>query len=155
MKKQFAAYGSLLSMIVLVAFVSGGPPDVPQDAPQVATGVVFHDANNNLRFDEGDRPLAGVRVSNSRQIAKTDENGRYELPVTDDTLLFVIKPRGWRTPLDENKLPQFYYNHKPHGSPHFKYPGVAPTGALPESVNFPLYEQQEPDQFRAILFGDP
>ena len=34
-----------------------------------------------------------------------------------NTILFVIKPRGWRTPLTDDMLPQFYYIHKPHGSP--------------------------------------
>src|SRR5690606_8316469 len=30
-----------------------------------------------------------------------------------------------------------------------------PTGPLPASIDFPLYPQEEPGQFRAILFGDP
>jgi hypothetical protein len=51
-------------------------------------------------------------------------------------------------------LPRFYYIHKPQGSPAFKFPGVAPTGPLPESIDFPLYPQAEPDSFRAVLFGD-
>lgn len=123
--------------------------------PEVATGIVFHDVNGNGRWDEGDKPLPRVRVSNGREIVSTDENGRYRLPVDDDTAIFVLKPRGWRTPIDENQLPRFYYLHKPHGSPDLKYAGVAPTGPLPESVDFPLYPQDEPDTFRAILFGDP
>ena len=47
------------------------------------------------------------------------------LEVSDDTILFVIKPRGFMTPVDENRLPKFYYIHKPHGSPEgLKYAGV-------------------------------
>src|SRR5690606_24329289 len=68
-------------------------------APQTARGLVFHDSNGNRRFDEGEKPLKGIRVSNGRDIVKTDDEGRYELPVDDDTIVFVIKPRGWRTPL--------------------------------------------------------
>src|SRR5262249_44368416 len=83
-----------------------------------------------------------------------DDRGRYELPVTDDTILFVIKPRGWRTPLSDDLLPRFYYIHKPHGSPELTYPGVSPTGPLPESVDFPLTPHEEPDRFQAILFCD-
>lgn len=124
------------------------------DRPQSARGVVYHDVNGNRRFDTGDEPLPNVRVSNGGQIVSTGADGRYELSVTDDTALFVLKPRGWRTPLSELQLPQFYYLHKPHGSPQSKYPGVAATGPLPESVDFPLYPQAEPEQFRAILFGD-
>jgi hypothetical protein len=120
-----------------------------------ATGVVFHDVNGNQKFDEGDKPLPGVRVSNGREVAATDAAGRYRLPVDDDTIIFVIKPSGWRTPLSKTKLPRFYYIHKPHGSPKSRYAGVAPTGPLPKSIDFPLYPQNEPEQFQAIIFGDP
>lgn len=123
-------------------------------SPPQATGVVYHDVNGNQTFDHGDRPLPGVRVSNGSQIVATDGNGRYALPVDNDTILFVIKPRGWKTPLNEYNLPQFYYIHKPEGSPPSKYPGVEPTGPLPESVNFPLTPQHEPQEFKAIMFGD-
>ncbi len=125
------------------------------DAPQQARGVVFHDANGNRQFDPGEKPLAGIRVSNGKDIVKTDKNGRYELPVDVDTILFVVKPRGWQVPLSENELPRFYYIHKPMGSPNLKFAGVAPTGPLPASVDFPLSPQKEPETFKALLFGDP
>jgi hypothetical protein len=59
------------------------------------------------------------------------------------------------TPVDRHRLPKFYYLHKPGGSPKLKYPGVAPTGPLPASIDFPLHPQREPDRFRAIFFADP
>ena len=126
-----------------------------EKATAVAQGRIFHDANGNSQFDETDRPLSNIRVSNGREIVRTDFAGQYQLPVDDDTILFVIKPSGWRTVLSDDKLPQFYYIHKPHGSPALKYPGVEPTGPLPASVDFALYPQREPTRFRAILFGDP
>ncbi len=122
---------------------------------QTARGRVFHDQNGNGRVDAGEPGLAGMRVSNGKSITQTDADGRYELQVTDDTSVFVIKPRGWRTPLNEHRLPQFYYLHKPQGSPPSEFPGVAPTGPLPESIDFALMPQEEPAQFKAILFGDP
>ncbi len=122
---------------------------------ETARGVVFHDANGNGRFEAGEPTLPNMRVSNGREIVKTNADGRYELEVDDDDILFVIKPSGWRTPLDDNHLPRFYYVHKPAGSPSSKFPGVAPTGPLPKSINFALYPQREPEQFRAVLFGDP
>ena len=125
------------------------------DGDQTASGVVFLDQNNNRTFDSGEQPLAGIKVSNGRQIVSTDAAGKYELSVDDDDAIFVIKPRGMRTPLSEYKLPQFYYIHKPHGSPDLVFKGIEPTGPLPSSIDFPLYEQAEPEQFRAILFGDP
>jgi hypothetical protein len=136
-------------------------PASPQDAtaatpPRVARGVVFEDKNENGKRNEGEKPLAGIGVSNGRDIVRTDDTGRYELPVTDDTIVFVLKPSGWRTPLSEDMLPRFYYIHKPNGSPEtFQYAGVAPTGPLPESIDFPLIPQREPKRFRAIMFGDP
>jgi lysophospholipase L1-like esterase len=121
---------------------------------QTATGTVFHDTNGNRRLDRGEPALAGMRVSNGREIVRTGRDGTYRLPVGEDTILFVIKPSGLRTPLDANGLPEFYYIHKPAGSLPSAFPGVAPTGPLPESVDFPLYPQAEPEQFQAILFGD-
>jgi hypothetical protein len=153
MNKTLVTLASILAIAASVMAV--GRWATGDSDPQFAVGVVFHDVNNNGQFDEGEKPLASVRVSNGREIVATGENGRYRLPVDDDTALFVIKPRGWRTPLNENLLPRFYYLHKPHGSPELKFAGVAPTGPLPASVDFPLYPQDEPDAFRAILFGDP
>ncbi len=127
----------------------------PSDEARVAQGVVFHDANGNGRRESQEMGLPGVKVSNGRDVTATDGQGRYQLSVDDDDIVFVIKPAGWRTPLDENNLPRFYYVHKPQGSPELKYPGVPPTGPLPAAIDFPLYPQREPQQFRAVLFGDP
>ncbi len=148
---RFPVFGALLLALVC--------PDVgtaeQQSAPEHATGVVFVDANRNEKFDAGEQPLAGVRVSNGRDVVVTGADGRYSLPVSDDCAIFVIKPSGYRTPLSRDLLPRFYYIHKPNGSPELRFGGVPPTGPLPESIDFPLYKQDEPEQFRAVLFGDP
>lgn len=124
-------------------------------AAQTARGVVFHDANENGVRDASEPGLAGVGVSNGREVVLTGNDGRYALPVTNDTILFVIKPRGYRPPLNEHNMPQFHYLHKPDGSPpNLRYRGVDPTGPLPESVDFPLIAQEEPDRFTALFFGD-
>lgn len=121
---------------------------------QTAKGVVYLDQNDNQRRDAEEPGLEGVRVSNGRDITMTDAEGRYELEVDDDQIIFVIKPRNYRTVINEDQLPQFYYIHKPAGSPPSRFPGVAPTGPLPDSIDFPLYKTEEPDVFRAIMFGD-
>ncbi len=123
-------------------------------AAQSAKGIVFEDTNGNQKYDPEEAGVAGVRVSNGMQIIETDANGAYELPVTDDTILFVIKPDGYQVPLNEENLPQFYYNHKPSGSPELKYAGVEPTGPLPNSVDFPLRKVTEPEEFKILLFAD-
>lgn len=121
----------------------------------LARGTVFHDANRNGTREDGETGIEAVAVSNGEQVVLTDAQGRYELPVTDDTTLFVIKPRDWMTPVDRNGLPQFYYHHKPAGSPTpMQYPGVAPTGPLPPAIDFPLFPQPDQDRFRIAVFGD-
>lgn len=121
-----------------------------------ARGIVFEDRNQNGLRDAGERGLPAVPVSNQREVVLTDSEGKWSLPYDEDTIFFVIKPSGWATPLDANNLPQFYYVHKPAGSPqHFEYRGVDPTGSLPKSIDFPLHPQTEPDRFRTIFFGDP
>jgi hypothetical protein len=120
-----------------------------------AEGVVFHDLNRNGVRDPGEPGLRGVRVSNQREVVKTDWRGRWRLPSAEDTIFFVVKPRGWMTAVNQHMLPQFYYIHKPHGSPPLKYEGVAPTGPLPKSIDFALYPQKEPKEFKAIFFADP
>lgn len=126
----------------------------PTQSP-VAQGYVFEDKNGNAVMDRGERGLSGVKVSDQYTITRTDSRGHWQLPLRgDDVRFFVIKPRGWMTPVDEHQLPQFYYNHKPAGSKKTHFPGVAPTGPLPKSINFALHKQKEPDQFTALFFGD-
>ena len=155
--KRLASIAIPFCVIVALTVLSqrGRDLQAKQQKPHMVTGVVFHDTNDNGKHDSGESVLKGIRVSNGRKIVKTDSSGKYQLPIDDDSIVFVIKPSGWRTPLNENLLPRFYYIHKPNGSPKLRYPGVGPTGALPDSVDFPLYPQEEPKTFKAIMFGDP
>ncbi|PSJ19622.1 Cna protein B-type domain containing protein, partial [Halomonas sp. ND22Bw] len=50
------------------------------------------------------------------------------------------------------------YVHRPGGTPAglgLRYPGLAPTGPLPESLDFPLQRVDEPVAFDVLLFTDP
>lgn len=126
-----------------------------QSGADEATGTVYNDKNANGARDAGERGIPNVLVSNGVDIAVTDRAGRYHLSVSEDTVLFVIKPRGWKTPVGPgNEIPRFYYIHKPLGSPAMKYAGVAPTGPLPASVDFPLQQRREDKRFRMLCFGD-
>jgi len=130
---------------------------LPQTAEgrRYAEGIVYHDRNGSGKWEPGDVGIAGVCVSNGREVVKTDKDGRWRLPIDDDTILFVIKPSGWKVPLGEDNLPRYYYIHKPKGSPGYKFAGVAPTGPLPSLIEFPLQKQKEDPKFRMVLFGDP
>lgn len=131
--------------------------ELPRDEQgnSFAEGYVFHDRNGNGKREDGDTGVGGVSVSNGRDVVVTDRTGKWRLPVTEDTILFVIKPSGWKVPVGEANLPKYYYIHKPKGSPPYRYAGVAPTGPLPTSIDFPLEPQKESNKFRMILFGDP
>lgn len=125
-------------------------------AQDAATGTVYLDANNSATLDAGESGLAGIKVSNGREVVETDQDGKYTISVGDDTIVFVVKPTGYRTAIDKDNLSRFYYIHKPNGSPKdLKFPGVAPTGPLPKTINFPLYKQDEPKAFDVLFFGDP
>jgi hypothetical protein len=150
--------GALLAGLTLSPMTRALPLDrLPKDAQgnRFAEGYVFHDRNGSGKRETGDNGIPGVCVSNGRDVVKTDRNGRWRLPVTEDTVLFVIKPSGYAVPVDENGIARSYYVHKPEGSPKYRYEGVEATGALPESIDFGLRQQKEDDRFRMILFGDP
>ena len=72
--------------------------------------------------------------------------------------VFVIKPSGWMTPVDPaTQLPRFSHLHLPEGTPaeiEPRFAGLAPTGALPDSINFGLRRHSEPAAFNVILFTD-
>jgi hypothetical protein len=127
---------------------------VESGGQQIARGVVFNDADGDGVRDAGEEGISGVRVSNGLDVVTTDSRGAYEVPVDDDTIVFVVKPTGWMTATNRANLPRFFYIHKPAGSPDLEYAGVAPTGPLPESIDFPLHKQDEPRRFHVTFFGD-
>ena len=129
----------LVSLATLTSF------NLVATANDYVTGVVFLDRNENGSRDRGERGIPGVAVSNGREVTKTDRRGRYRLPIEPENVVFVTQPTGYSVPLDENNLPQFFYIHYPDGTPNvaaFNFPVIEPTGALPESVDFPLLRER-------------
>ncbi|MEM1150047.1 MAG: metallophosphoesterase N-terminal domain-containing protein, partial [Pseudomonadota bacterium] len=110
-----------------------------RDGADTVRGTVFEDVNQNGRRDASEPGLAGVKVSNGRDVVETSADGDYALPARSDMSVFVIQPSGFQVPHDENWVPQIAYEHKPAGSPKpLRYGGLPSTGALPEAINFPL-----------------
>lgn len=122
---------------------------------QAVKGIVYEDANRNGIKERKEKGLTNIAVTNGREVVLTDKNGAYQLSIADNAIISVIKPSGYSIPVNKDNLPQFFYNYKPSGSPESKFKGVAPTGKLPESVNFGLTQQKEDDNFTALIFGDP
>ncbi|MCH8132062.1 MAG: calcineurin-like phosphoesterase family protein [Myxococcales bacterium] len=145
----------LVLLLLLCACATTGEP-AGTEATAWAHGFVFADHDGDGRKGIFERGLRGVAVSNGRDVVRTDWRGRWRLPADDDVTFFVVKPRGWMTPVDENGLPRFYRIHRPAGSPDdLKFPGVPPTGALPASIDFPLHRRSEWRDFSVLVFGDP
>jgi hypothetical protein len=111
------------------------------------SGLVFEDLDGSGVASAANPGLAGVLVSNGREIAVTGADGRYTLPLPDEATIFVVKPAGFMPPLEpETNLPRFYRHHQPKGSPpelNLTFEGLAPTGPMPASVDFALRRHDE------------
>lgn len=152
MKRGAKIYGMKKNvLLLLLLFIT-----VIAYSQQSAKGYVYEDINNNRKKDRREKGISNIAVSNGSDVVLTDESGLYTLPVSEGNTIFVIKPKGYRTAVNEDFIPLFYYHYKPDGSPDsLNYKGVSPTGTLPKTVNFALYRQVEPENFSAIVFGDP
>jgi hypothetical protein len=124
-------------------------------APEMATGTVFHDLSRDGVHQDDEPGVEGVVVSNGRDVATTDAEGRYELPVLDDMTVMVHEPAAWDVPVNEDGVPQFFYIHKPEGTPEpLRYGGLAPTGPLPVEINFPMIRTGVSEDFTCVMMGD-
>ena len=110
----------------------------------IASGTVFEDRNGDARRAKGARGIPGVMVSNGVDVTLTDSEGRWSIPVQSGDHIFVITPSHWTT---AGRGPSsFSYLHQPDGTPvaaKLCSPAIAPTGALPESIDFPLLRQPQ------------
>jgi hypothetical protein len=127
------------------------------EAPCFATGKVFIDRDRDGRLGADEAGVAGVSVSNGREVVRTDEDGAYRLPVFEQpggTTLFITKPAAFDVPLDALNVPQFSYHHIPNGSPSLRFGGLPASGPLPRAINFPLVPSHQDEHFKAIISGD-
>jgi hypothetical protein len=142
--------------LIGVVGLAAAAPALAQSTGEVAEGRVFLDRNRNDTLDGSEPGIAGVAVTNGRDVVTTDAEGRYRLPVQGETVIRITKPAGYAIPTDANQLPQFSYVHDAEGSRRdFRYPGVAPTGPLPDQIDFPLYEGEARERFEVVLISDP
>ena len=126
-----AASASALALTVGAGFVQ-------QTA--MASGFVFHDRHGMGRRRIGDPGIAGIMVSNGRDVVLTDADGRWRLPASDGDSLFVIKPAHWAAPLGKSGIA-----HASH---------LQLIGAPSASIDFPLTRREESRRFEALLLAD-
>lgn len=124
------------------------------NANETIKGYVFIDRNRNGRRDRFEFGLPGAMVSNGLEVVKTNWRGFYELPARDNMTVFLTKPAGFNVPVDRNNIPQFSYHHLPEGSPELRFGGLAPTGALPTELNFPVIKTRNKKKFKIAVSGD-
>ncbi|MCA9437891.1 MAG: metallophosphoesterase, partial [Candidatus Omnitrophica bacterium] len=141
------------ALIAILGVLTGFPPAA--SVAETAKGVVFADINGNGKQDNGENGIPKIMVSNQREVVETDSEGAYQIEVDDDDIIMIVKPDAYELPVNKDHLPQFFYIHKPKGSPEQKYPGVKPTGPLPESIDFPLIPTESKTDYDVVVFGDP
>ena len=129
-------------------------------------GLVFEDRNRDGRRQPHEPGIPGVMVSDGLNVVTTNGDGRYALPLPSEAdeaagiSIFITKPDGFEVPVDENNIPQFFYHHKPNGSPpnvrgeSFRFGGLEPTGPLPWRINFPLIRSKKKLKFKIVVSGD-
>ena len=75
-------------------------PGTEGAAADTVTGVVFEDLSRDGIRQDDEPGIAGVMVSNSREVVLTDADGRYALPVFDNMTVFVTEPAEYDVPLN-------------------------------------------------------
>ncbi len=120
-----------------------------------AKGRVWLDANENGRRDGDERGVAGVKVSNGRDIVVTDAAGRYRIALREGDTLFVVKPPGYRFPTGATGLPQFWKHHFPKGSQELRYGRIAPTHARRTDFALLPHPAENTAEFDVLVVADP
>lgn len=121
--------------------------------PACNWGQVWEDGNGNGRFDAGEKPLAGIKVSDGTQIVFTNGKGEYSLPVIDGRTVFLIKPAGYEVRTRDDGLPDFWTHIRPQAGPALKYGGI--PAAFPSCKHFPLRARPaDAGGVEALVFAD-
>ena len=138
----------ILTIVLAVVGASTG-------VAETVRGSVFNDTNRNGIRETGEPGIGDVGISNGAVVVQTDRGGGYTIDIEPEDILFVIKPSQWQVALDEKThLPRHFYVHRPGGSPPSKFPGIPPTGPLPDAVDFALVPNDEEGPFTVLCFGD-
>lgn len=107
---------------------------------KIISGRVFLDENKNGIFENTEPGMAGVCVSNGKEVVQTDASGKWELPAENTKWVFVIKPAGYKVPVNRDNIPQHYY--------------LPEKGKFQTDIHFPLYPAEKKNKFSALFFGD-
>lgn len=146
---------------LMMAAASGDVIAVTQESARVTiSGLVYEDRNGDGRQGRAERGVAGVAVSNGRDVVRTGPDGRYRLPARSGQTVFAIKPAGWRLAQGPAALPAFWRHLPPDPAPALKYGGIP---AAPVPARFDLGLRREESSSASVptpalevrVFGDP
>lgn len=124
---------------------------------QVCDGqFVFNDTNRNGIFDNNEKGVGNVGVSNGNHIVYSDKKGRFNLIPTVGQTLFIIKPAGYTLPLRADGFPDFYSNQVSVNT-NLKFGGVKNSDNACRS--FALWQSKadakQKNSLDVLIFGDP
>lgn len=141
-------------VLVLAIAAALAPPPARALLPPCNSGHVYEDVDGDGRYTRGDRPMAGVAVSDGRRLVRTDARGAWSLPVEDGRTVFVVKPAGYAFPRGADGLPVFWRHVQHAPGPPLRYGGIAP--AFPTCRDFALRVDPRPaGTLDVLLIGDP
>lgn len=127
----------VLTAIAAGALVFLSPRAAPAAAPRHNVhGRVINRCSGNEGAAAG---IAGVMVSNGRDVAVTDASGRWHLTARTGDTIFVIKPAHWSYEQDS-------------GVPNFSAAVAQPRPEVP--IDFYLRPTPEPSAFEVLLLAD-
>lgn len=150
------ASGALCALALPLACAP--PTHAADGASPCADAVVFEDRDGNGVRAPGERPLAGIRVSDGSHIVETGPDGRFHLPPgPDGRTVFAIKPAGYALRGRADGLPDFWRNVRRAPGPALKYGGMPVSEAC---ADIALRAQspspaRERDGLRVLVFADP
>lgn len=146
----------LAGSAALAAWPSVGETASRYSHNDTATGYVFDDVSGNGQRRAGDRGLAGVMVSNGRDVVLTDADGRWRLPVRSGQFVFVVMPPDFEAKSSDGIPNAFHRFQSATALAGVKpvFTGAASTERMRGSIDFPLRRKPQSRQFEALLFAD-
>lgn len=154
---------ALLSMTAAASALVGSSTRAkspPASKNEIARGFVYEDIATSDAYGASRQGIAGVMVSNGRDITLTSETGAWALPIDSGESVFVIKPAHWSIAActtSKTHSASGCYLHCQDGTPEalaLTTPRIAETGALPSSIDFKLVRSPEPRRFDVLLVAD-
>lgn len=124
------------------------------EADTFITGTVFADGNGNGARDPGEAGMAGIKLSNGRDIVWSRADGRYSIPVRPGDTVFAIKPAGHAFARRDDGLPAFWQHYFSDGSPALAYAGIPRQTGL--QMDVALQETHPaPGDLEVLVLADP